>query len=133
LELLLVLYYSHRGELPLGRIGERLMINAASVTGTVDRLVQGGFVERARIDTDRRTVLARITPTGREAVDDAVPAVLETRFGLSGLTAAETRQLARLLVKLRRAHGDDVGHPEMDSAPETAARAPARKAPRDSS
>ena len=49
-----------------GRSADRLQVHRASVTNVIDRLVDQGLVERRPHDSDRRTVMAAITPHGRE-------------------------------------------------------------------
>src|ERR671916_393587 len=66
-EALMLLEFSSRGSLPLGKIGERLQVHRTSVTNIVDQLERSGFVRRAPHDEDRRAVLAEITAAGREA------------------------------------------------------------------
>ena len=43
-------------------IGERLVLDSASITGVLDRLEGAGLVERRRHPTDRRTQLVAATP-----------------------------------------------------------------------
>src|ERR1700744_2657127 len=64
-EVLMLLSFSRRGVLPLGKIGERLQVNAASVTNAVNRLETEGLVARQSNPDDGRGTLARLTPTGR--------------------------------------------------------------------
>jgi hypothetical protein len=45
-EVLVLLRFSRYGALPLGRIGERLMVHPTSVTNSIDRLEAARFVER---------------------------------------------------------------------------------------
>src|ERR1700756_2281885 len=45
-EALVLLTFSRRGTLPMGLIGERLMVHPTSVTNTIDRLEQQRFVVR---------------------------------------------------------------------------------------
>src|ERR687896_1880389 len=45
-EALMLLYYSRRGALPLGKMGDRLQVHRASVTNVVDRLVEQELVAR---------------------------------------------------------------------------------------
>ena len=52
-EVLMLLSFSRRGTLPLGKIGERLQVNAASVTNAVDRLEGDGLVD-APVESGRR-------------------------------------------------------------------------------
>ena len=66
-EALMLLSFTRRGELPLGKMSERLMVHPASITNTVDRLEERGLVERRRDEHDRRRILAAITPAGRPA------------------------------------------------------------------
>ena len=43
----------------------RMMVTNGAITGLVDRLAQEGFVIREPHPTDRRTILVRLTPEGR--------------------------------------------------------------------
>jgi DNA-binding MarR family transcriptional regulator len=64
-EALMVLFYSRKGELPLGKLSDRLQVHRASVTNVIDKLVGSGYVERIGHEQDRRAILATITPAGR--------------------------------------------------------------------
>ena len=105
-EALVLLQFSRKGSLPLGKMGERLMIHPTSVTNIIDRLEVQGFVRRVPHPTDRRTTLAEITDQGREVVEEATRAVTEASFAMDGLSEREVEQLIRLLRKLRFAAGD---------------------------
>ena len=105
-EALVLLQFSRKGSLPLGKMGERLMIHPTSVTNIVDRLEAQGFIRRVAHPTDRRTTLAEITDAGRVVVEEATRAVTEVSFAMDGLTDDETEQLILLLRKLRLAAGD---------------------------
>lgn len=105
-EALVLLTFSRKGSLPLGKMGERLMIHPTSVTNIVDRLEAQGLVRRVDHPTDRRTTLCEITHDGRRLVDAATEAVTAVDLGIAGLTAREVGQLTTLLGKLRRAAGD---------------------------
>src|SRR5260370_40250003 len=63
-EVLVLLSFSRRGALPLGKMGERLMIHPTSVTNLVDRLELAGLVRRMQHPEDRRTTLAELTGEG---------------------------------------------------------------------
>jgi DNA-binding MarR family transcriptional regulator len=108
-EALVLLYFSRHGELPMGKIGDRLMLHPTSVTNIVDRLEQHDLVRRTPHPTDRRTVLAQISEDGSQVVEKATEAVTSIRFGVDGLTVAELDQLTQLLRKLRIAAGDFPG------------------------
>ena len=53
-EVLMLLSFSRQGALPLGKIGERLQVNAASVTNAIDRLEARGLVTAA-VQSRRQT------------------------------------------------------------------------------
>jgi DNA-binding MarR family transcriptional regulator len=105
-EALMLLFYSRRGELPLGKMGARLQVHRASVTNVVDRLVQKGLVERVPHERDRRTVLARITPAGKRTARAATKRLNSERFAVAPLDDRQSEQLFRLLRPLREAAGD---------------------------
>jgi len=105
-EVLVLLYFSRKGQLPLGKMGARLMLHQASVTNLIDRLVQQGYVEREPHPTDRRTTLATLTDEGRGIMEDATRAVVDARIGVADLTAREASDLHRTLRKLRIGAGD---------------------------
>ena len=98
-EALVLLGFTRRGALPMGKMGERLMIHPTSVTNIVDRLEAQGFVRRRPHQTDRRTTLVEIT-------ERATKEVIASAFGLEALSDREVEQLTRLLRKVRVAVGD---------------------------
>ena len=99
---LVLLVFSSRGSLPLGKMGERLQVHPTSVTSIVRRLEASGFVVRRPHPEDGRAVLAEITDRGRQVVDEATRALVTTDFGLGALTEAQLGQLSDLLRPLRR-------------------------------
>jgi DNA-binding MarR family transcriptional regulator len=105
-EALVLLTFSRKGSLPLGKMGERLMIHPTSVTNVVDRLERQGLVERVAHPTDRRTTLCEITEQGREVVAAATEAVVAVDLGVTGLSEKEVEQLTKLLRKVRADAGD---------------------------
>lgn len=102
-ELLRLLAFTRHGELPLGKLGDRLQVHATSVTSAVNRLEAQGFVRREPHPTDGRTTLAVITTEGRAVVERATTVLNEHVFGDIGLGEREVAQLYRLLEKVRRA------------------------------
>ncbi len=61
-EALVLLTFSKAGELPMSKIGERLMVHPTSVTNTVDRLVRSGLVAKRPNPNDGRGTSPR-SPT----------------------------------------------------------------------
>lgn len=82
-------------------ISNRLLVSCAHVTGLVDRLEEQGLVVREPHPSDRRALLAKLTPHGREVVADVMPrhnARAKAVFG--ALTGEERKQLVQLLNRL---------------------------------
>ncbi len=105
-EVLMLLSFSSRGALPLGKIGERLQVNPASVTNAIDRLEEQDLVERAPNPKDGRGTLARLTDEGRARAAAATDAVNAGVFSDLGVDADGLGQLFDLLRDLRREAGD---------------------------
>jgi DNA-binding MarR family transcriptional regulator len=105
-EVLVLLSFSRRGALPLGKIGERLQVHAPSVTPLVKRLEAAGLIRRTPHPEDGRAVLASITPEGRELVERATQVVMGARFGLGSLSDEQCDDLTELLTPPREAAGD---------------------------
>jgi DNA-binding MarR family transcriptional regulator len=105
-EVLMLLSFSRQGALPLGKIGERLQVNAASVTNAVDRLEAQGLVTRVPNPDDGRGTLAAVTAVGRRVADRATVAMNANVFSDLGLDEPALSALFDSLVHLRRAAGD---------------------------
>jgi DNA-binding MarR family transcriptional regulator len=105
-EALVLLSFSSRGSLPLGKMGERLQVHPTSVTSIVDRLESAGLVVRRRHPEDGRAVLAEITDSGRSLVERATAELVGADFGLGALDDAGLRALSELLRPVRRSAGD---------------------------
>lgn len=88
--------------LPCQAIAERMVYRVPDITRLVDRLEAAGLVERARIAEDRRVVLVRITPAGRDVLATLDAPVLELhRAQFAHFTRKELLELIRLLNKAR--------------------------------
>ena len=107
-EVLRLLAFSRRRSMPMSRLGSLLQVHATSVTSAVDRLEKQGLVERLRRESDRRVVLASLTPAGEELVERATADLNEQVFTSPGLDPDEVRTAIELLSSLRSAHGDTV-------------------------
>jgi DNA-binding MarR family transcriptional regulator len=105
-EVLMLLMFSRRGELPLGKIGERLQVGAASVTNAIDRLEADGLVRRRTNPHDGRGVLGAITPDGKRLATRATARLNERLFESIRLPSQEKDSLFKLLRKLRHEAGD---------------------------
>jgi DNA-binding MarR family transcriptional regulator len=105
-EVLMLLLFSQLGELPLGKIGQRLQVGAASVTNAIDRLERDRLVRRRINPDDGRGVLASITKKGRDLVQEATAALNDSLFTSLDLSRADADALFVLLGKLRQRAGD---------------------------
>jgi DNA-binding MarR family transcriptional regulator len=105
-EVLMLLDFSRSGQLPLGKIGERLQVHPASVTNAVDRLESDGLVTRTPNPSDGRSTLASISRSGRERAASASAALNDQVFAAGALTASEQHEAFRLLAIIRHAAGD---------------------------
>lgn len=94
------------GGLPCLEIGSRMITRVPDTTRLVDRLEAAGYVERARIDEDRRVVLVKITKKGLAAIAPLDDKLLEIHKKQMGhMSREELEELSRLLVKARHPDG----------------------------
>jgi len=90
-EALVLLTFSRRGALPLGVIGERLMVHPTSVTNIVSRLERQQMVSAAE-PFRRRGRLAEITDAGRDVVERATRDLMAAEFASAGTKPASSRR-----------------------------------------
>ncbi|GAB2767126.1 MarR family transcriptional regulator [Nocardioides salsibiostraticola] len=105
-EALVLLVFSSRGSLPLGKMGERLQVHPTSVTSIVRRLESAGLITRVPHPQDGRAVLAEITETGREVVEQATADLVGADFGLGVLDTPRLEELSEVLRPIRADAGD---------------------------
>src|SRR6476469_8306596 len=105
-EVLMLLYLSRRGSLPMRTIGSRLQVHQTSVTNAVDRLEAAGLVRRVPHPTDRRTTLVELAADGRRLAEKATDALNGTVFADPGLAPGSVVTLVAVLTELRRGAGD---------------------------
>ena len=105
-EVLRLLSFSRAGSMPMTRLGSLLQVHPTSVTSAVSRLVGQGYVERSRGASDRRVVLAVLTPTGRDVVERATDALNVRVFTEPGLPPDAVRALTTALTELRAGLGE---------------------------
>jgi DNA-binding MarR family transcriptional regulator len=108
-EALVLLVFSSRGSMPLGKMGERLQVHPTSITSIMNRLVAAGLVVRHPYPEDRRTVLAEVNEAGRALVEAATADLVAADFGLGILSEKQLAELSDLLKPIRHAAGDFPG------------------------
>ncbi len=96
-----------RGELSAGELACAAQLTPATVTQMLDHLAAGGHVERARLERDRRVVVSRLTPRGRQAIE-AKRAKWQGRWeqALADVDAEELRAATRVLTRLQAVFED---------------------------
>ena len=130
----LISMLERHGELPMSRIADVLDVSVSSATGLVDRIEERGFVERTRVADDRRVVLVRLTPAGRQVVadvegvqDDLVARVLERLEDEQlGRLAASLEDVRAVVAAIRAEQPELVAHqhePSRDGHPTAASAA----------
>jgi DNA-binding MarR family transcriptional regulator len=88
--------------LPTLSIRDRMIDPAAAVTRLVDKLERAGLVVRARIGSDRRQVLCRITEKGSALLAELDPIVTAVHEQVAAaLSETELRILNGMLSKVR--------------------------------
>ena len=92
------------GEMAMSRLAEMLDVSLSNATGLIDRIEERGLVERMRVPTDRRMVLVRLTPTGRQMLEE-IEVVREQilRRVLDQLDPSQLAGVASAMVDLRNA------------------------------
>ncbi len=98
-----------------------VMLTSGAMTNRIDRLEEQGWVERVADPNDRRAIQVRLTPAGKELIDEAVVARLEVAENLvEPLSATDRLRLADLLRTLLVARAGEELRPLREA---TAARA----------
>ena len=93
----------HKGPLPLGEIGSRILLTSGSMTYVIDKLVRRGLIERKACETDRRVVHAELTKQGRSLIEEVFPAHAALIHDLmDGLRPDEQEDVINLLKRLGR-------------------------------
>ena len=105
-EVLMLLWFSKRGSLPMKVIGNRLQVHPTSVTNAVDRLEDAGLVTRSTHPEDRRAMLVALTPSGRALAERATQALNAEVFERPDLSSSDVSALVDVLTRLRRDAGD---------------------------
>ncbi|CAL9456543.1 hypothetical protein SUDANB120_02550 [Streptomyces sp. enrichment culture] len=88
-------------QLSPGQLLTQTLVTSGTMTNRIDRLAKKGLVERLPDPSDRRGVLVRLTPEGRDRADEALAGLLaQERAILARLSQAQRADLAALLRQL---------------------------------
>ncbi|MEX3930684.1 MarR family winged helix-turn-helix transcriptional regulator [Paraburkholderia phymatum] len=95
-------YLSHYGDINQARLADLLEVAPISAGRLLDRMEEGGWIERLGNPRDRREKQIRLTEKAEQTLDDAKKVGDQIAAeGLSGLTDEEVKQLIALLQKVR--------------------------------
>jgi len=115
----------------MSRVAEATQLPASSLTGITDKLVERGYVKRAPHPTDRRAVVASLTPAGQQLLEDVQEAGRrETLDALVGIPDEDLRHFVRTF-RLIYEHQQQRAKHHSDSKP--ASGAPSSSSPPDRS
>ncbi len=91
----------HKGSLPIGEIGSRVLRASGSMTYVIDKLERRGLLQRRTDDADRRVIHTELTEQGRGLIE-CVFQEHETLLGdvMGGLAPEEQEAAIDLLKRL---------------------------------
>ena len=96
---------AHRPRIDQAALSALIGYDRATIGGVIDRLEARGWLARSASRTDRRVRLVRITPSGRKALAQALPAVNAVQDTLlQSLDTSERRLFERLCLKILAHH-----------------------------
>ena len=97
----LLIELQERGELSAGELASAARLAPGTVTQMLDGLAESGHVARARSESDRRVVVSRLTPLGRQQIE-AKRAAWQARWeqALDGVSDRELRVARKVLERL---------------------------------
>ncbi|WP_047986546.1 MarR family winged helix-turn-helix transcriptional regulator [Ornithinibacillus californiensis] len=91
----------HKGEQPIQKIGQKVLLASSSITYVVDKLEEKNYLTRKACPTDRRVTFAVISDSGKELMNEIFPhhaaAISEI---MSGLDSEEKKTAIGLIKKL---------------------------------
>ncbi len=103
-----------KSEVRSGALARALSLSPATVTGILDRLEARGLVERRRQVNDKRTVIVRLTATGKHLLAQAPPPLQQSFVSrLQALPEVEQAAISATLHQLVTMMSAD----EIDAAP----------------
>lgn len=110
---------NENGPCSLTVIGRHIVMDLATVRGTIERLSDRGLVSFSRDDADRRQVIAKLTPEGHNVISKMTPtAKAISEATVQRLNPAERVALLYLLTKISSAEASADGVTEDDSSKE---------------
>ena len=89
------------GTMTPGELAETLGVRPPTITKTISRLQEQGFVQRVRSDSDGRQVVVSLTEMGRNVLGAMKKSAAKAqKQALKGLKKKERKQLDKILAKM---------------------------------
>ncbi len=112
----LLIELDERGELSAGELALAARVSPATATQMLDGLAESGHVERTRSESDRRVVMARLTPLGRARVE-AKRAAWRDRWerALADVSPREMRAATKVMQRLGAVFSEEPPEPPQTS------------------
>jgi len=108
----------------LGQLASSLGVKPPTVTKTVTRLAEQGFVERRPSETDARQIHVWLTEEGRAVLEQMQRAIRDAELrALDGVKKKERKQLAKILAKIE----SNLGEPPAEKKKKTGAKKKKKK------
>ncbi len=99
-------YLYHKGEQPVQRIAEKILVTSGTITYVIDKLQKKGYAARKQCDHDKRVYYVQLTAEGEALIVDAFrehEQFLDRLF--KGVNADEKRVLIKKLIELQASIG----------------------------
>lgn len=91
----------HKGDQPIQKIGQKILLASSSITYVVDKLEEKNYLVRKSCPTDRRVTYASITEEGKKLMEEIFPKHKEAmRQIMGGLSIDEKELMIEKLKKL---------------------------------
>lgn len=91
----------HKGDQPIQKIGQKVLLASSSITYVVDKLEEKGFLYRKACPTDRRVTYASLTGEGQKLMNEVFPKhAEELKNIMGGLTIDEQKELVEKVKRL---------------------------------
>jgi DNA-binding MarR family transcriptional regulator len=99
---------STAGPMRMGAVAERMGVIPSTFSRFIDRMVAGGWVERASSPASRRVVLLELTRSGRDLVDEVTA---RRRAHLSAVLSSMSAEQQHAIEAAFQAFADAAGEP----------------------
>lgn len=91
----------HKGDQPIQKIGQKVLLASSSITYVIDKLEQKKWLVRKTNAEDRRVTFASLTPEGKALMDSIFPEHSQAISQImGGLTSEEKMIMIQQLKKL---------------------------------